>query len=184
MSLSRSPPFHHLEDINATHDIPATAYPACTTQHRHPTAPLRLPVKEGTRAATIVHSQPPARRGSIVSVTVIRHSRTRSSARTEGEDFGRCYRFFGERPRERRKSSQLSSIYAAVWGSTEVPVLPSRCTSSSFCWWWHPEATRRTPNVSPWSLIVYLFFFFIIIAWLIGDRESFARTNYNLWKWS
>lgn len=42
-------------------------------RHRHPTAPLRLPVKEGTRAATIVHSQPPARRGSIVSLlSVIR----------------------------------------------------------------------------------------------------------------
>lgn len=58
---------------------PPTDIPPCTTVISDCATPASAPVKEGTRAATIVHSQSPARRGSIVSVSsVIRDHTDRS----------------------------------------------------------------------------------------------------------
>lgn len=57
---------------------PPTDIPPYTTVISDCATPASAPVKEGTRAA-IVHSQPPARRGSIVSVSsVIRDHTDRS----------------------------------------------------------------------------------------------------------
>lgn len=53
-------------------DTPLSAYPACTHWVISDCAtPASAPVKEGTRAATIVHSQPPARRVNIVWVSSV-----------------------------------------------------------------------------------------------------------------
>lgn len=58
---------HHLEDMKTPPTISRQLRTRHAPRHRHPTAPLL--VKEGTRAAAIVHSQPPARRGNIVSLS-------------------------------------------------------------------------------------------------------------------